>query len=84
MILIHAKLRALFQSHGLRITIDKPDNKIVDFLDVKLNLKTSTISRYREPHDITIYINTKRNHPPTVIKGISIKDLEESKAVKRN
>ena len=68
--LIHAKLRALFQSHGLRITIEKPDIKIVNFLDVKLNLKTNTFCPYRKPNDTTKYVNTKSNHPPTVIKGI--------------
>ena len=90
--LIHAKLRALFESHGLKITIEKPNKKVVNFLDVKLNLRTNTFCPYRKPNDTTKYINVKSNHPPTVIKGVpkainqrlsrissSVKEFDEAK-----
>ena len=48
----------------------KPNKKVVNFLDVKLNLRTNTFCPYRKPNDTTKYINVKSNHPPTVIKGV--------------
>ena len=44
--------------------------KIVNFLDITLNLKDGTYQPYRKPNDDPIYINNKSNHPPSILKQL--------------
>ena len=44
--------------------------KSFDYLDITLNLTKGHFQPYRKPNDEPLYINTKSNHPPTVIKQI--------------
>ena len=44
--------------------------KIVDFLDVTLNLNNNTYYPYRKPNNTPLYINKDSNHPPQVIKQL--------------
>ena len=67
---IRQGLHQLFKSFGLKITIEPPNIKIVNFLDVKLNLTINTFCPYKKPNDTTMYVHTKSNHPPTVLKEI--------------
>ena len=60
-----------FKEHGLKITIQS-NLKSVDYLDITLNLTNGFFQPYRKPNDEPLYINTKSNHPPTVIKQISV------------
>ena len=57
------------KSMGLKIEIST-NLKIVNFLDVTLNLTNTTFKPYMKENSKTIYINTKSNHPPAVIKQI--------------
>ena len=41
--------------------------KIVDFLDVTLNLSNGTESPYKKPNDQLLYVHTSSNHPPQII-----------------
>ena len=59
----------LFQEMRLKITI-KTNLKIVNFLDVTFNLTTGTYQPYNKPNDRSLYINTKSNHLPSIIKSI--------------
>ena len=54
---------------GLKITLEF-GLRTVDYLDVTLNLADGTFKPYRKPNDTPLYINTKSNHPPNVIKEI--------------
>ena len=54
---------------GLNITIEF-GLKIVDFLEVTLNLNNSTYKPYRKPNDEPCYININSNHPPNCIKQL--------------
>ena len=54
---------------GLNLTI-QTNLKIVNFLDVTFNLQDGTYTPYKKPNDIPLYINTKSNHPPSIIKQI--------------
>ena len=44
--------------------------KVVNFLDVTLNLITNAYNPYTKPGNQPIYVNAKSNHPPNVIKEI--------------
>ena len=38
--------------------------KIVNFLDITLNLQNGKFQPYNKPNDDTLYINKQSNHPP--------------------
>ena len=59
----------IFQSQGLKITIEA-NKKIVDFLDITLNLQTGSYQPFLKPGNKPIYINTGSNHPPAVLKAV--------------
>ena len=52
---------------GFRITTNT-NLKIVNFLDLTLNLKKGTFKPYKKENDTPIYIHTSSNHPPLIIK----------------
>ena len=58
-----------FRAAGLEITL-KINLDRTDFLDLDLNLKTGTHSEWRKKNDNPMYINTRSNHPPNIIKQI--------------
>ena len=67
---IRQGLHQLFKSFGLRITIEPPNTKIVNFLDVRLNLTSNTVCPYKKPNDTTMFVHIKFNHLPTVLKEV--------------
>ena len=54
---------------NLKITI-RSNLKVVNFLDVTLNLADNSFQPYRKPGDSPLYINIDSNHPPNIIKSI--------------
>ena len=44
--------------------------KIVNSLDVTLNLNDGTYRPYHKPNDEIMYIRSESNHPPTIIKQL--------------
>ena len=66
---IRKEITQTFHELGLRITIES-NIKIVNFLDITLNLADGKYQPYRKPNDQPTYINTQSNHPPTVIKHL--------------
>lgn len=58
-----------FKQHGLSISI-KSKLKIVDFLDISLNLTKGTFYPYRKPNNEPLNIHAKSNHPPSIIKHL--------------
>ena len=57
----------LFKDHDLELTI-QCNRKVVNFLDVTLNLENSTYRPYLKDNNKIIYVNTESNHPPSIIK----------------
>ena len=66
---IKKKLQRLFKEYDLEI-IAESNLKVVNYLDVTLNLKDSTFRPYHKPGDQMQYIHTESNHPPNIIKHI--------------
>ena len=54
---------------GLKITVQS-NLKVVDYLDITLNLESRKYHPYRKPGNDPLYINAKSNHPPSIIKEI--------------
>ena len=56
-------IQNIFKDKGLQIII-KYNLKIVDYLDVTLNLNEGTYRPFHKPNEETIYIHIKSDHPP--------------------
>ena len=67
--LIKKDLCAIFRKHGLKITIEA-NKKCVDFLDVTLNLSNGKHMPYAKPNNTPLYIHSKSNHPPVIIRNL--------------
>ena len=57
------------EKFDLKITIET-NLKVVNFLDVTLDLNTGTYRPYAKPNSNPIYVNVDSNHPPNIIKQI--------------
>ena len=64
---IKKKLQRLFKEYDLEI-IAKSNQKIVNYLDITLNLKDGTFRLYHKPSDQMQCIHTESNHPLNNIK----------------
>ena len=56
---------------GLSVTIDA-NKKVVNFLDITMDLETGIYKPYIKDNDTPMYVNIKSNHPPSVIKNIPL------------
>ena len=63
------KVTEIMKEEGLAITAEG-GTKIVDFLDVVLNLGDGSHHPYVKPNTKTTYVSTSSNHPAVVIKEI--------------
>ena len=63
---IKKRIQKIFKENGLQIII-LCNLKIVDYLDVTLNLNDGSYKPYRKPDDETMYIHAKSNQPPNII-----------------
>ena len=68
---IKKRFQKIFNDNDLQIEI-KCNLKIVDYLDVTLDLNNGSYKPFRKPNDELLYINAKSNHPPNVIKQLPI------------
>ena len=66
---LRKRIIRIFKNEGLKITIEA-NLTTTDFLDVTLDLNSGKYFPYRKPNDKPIYVNTKSNHPPTILKQI--------------
>ena len=55
--------------HKLNITVHT-NLKIVQYLDLEMNLANGVYKPYRKPDNNPLYVNAKSNHPPNVLKQI--------------
>ena len=66
---VKKKITKIFGEHGLRVTI-KANMKVVDFLDVTLDLMTGLHRPYIKPNTKPQYVHAKSNHPKSILKNI--------------
>ena len=69
--LIKKKICKVFADNKLRVTIEA-NVKIVNFLDVTLDLSTGIYKPYMKENDMPVYVNKQSNHPPKVLKNIPL------------
>ncbi len=66
---IKKQLVKLFQKFGLQITITV-NTKVVDFLDITLNLNSGLHQPFNKPGNKIDYVDNRSNHPPNIKKNI--------------
>lgn len=65
------KICKTFKDHGLDITIEA-NKKVINFLDVTLNLHNETYKPYTKPANTPLYIHTSSNHPASILENIPL------------
>ena len=65
------QIRKVYEDNGLKVT-GEANKKIVNFLDVTLNLTTGSHRAFSKPNSTILYINSLSNHPPTILKNIPL------------
>ena len=68
---IKKEFQKIFRDNDLDIIITC-NMKVVDYLDVTLNLDDGTFRPFRKPDDETNYIHCDSDHPPNIIKQLPI------------
>ena len=63
------KICAVCSEKGLKITIEA-NKKVINYLDVTLNLNNGKHQPYMKPGNIPSYVHAKSNHPPEILKRI--------------
>ena len=63
------QIKMIFEENGLKV-IGEVNKKVVNFLDLTLNLATESFRPYTKPNTNLLYINTLSNHPPTILRNI--------------
>ena len=61
----------IFRQEGLEITITA-NLKVVEFLDVELDLSTGTHKPYTKPNNTILYVDASSNHPQSIKKNIPL------------
>ena len=67
---IKKSLQKSLKDFGLKIVAES-NIRIVNYLDVTLNLNGGSFRLCHKPYDIIQYINKESNHPPNLIKHLS-------------
>ena len=62
-------IKEVFNQAGLKITIET-NQKVVNYLDITLNLLTEKYYPYRKPGNTPLYVNARSNHPPSILKQL--------------
>ena len=62
-------IHTIFEENGLEIAAEA-NLKVVDFLDVTLDLEADSFKPYMKPNDLPLYVHRDSNHPTTVTKCI--------------
>ena len=59
----------MFKNNNLKITIEA-NKKVINFLYVTLDMNTEKFKPYAKPTNTPLYVLSKSNHPPSIIKNI--------------
>ena len=59
----------VFKNNNLKVTIEV-NRKVINFLDITLDLNIENFKLYAKPTNTLLYVQSKSNHPPSIIKNI--------------
>ena len=70
---IKKKICEIYRQHGLSLTVENVNKKVVQFLDVELDLEKDRFKPYikendeRETFYVPLYVHSNSNHPPSIL-----------------
>ena len=59
----------VFKNNNLKIILEAK-KKVINFLDVTLDMNIEKFKPYAKPTNTPLYVHSKSNHPPSIIKNI--------------
>ena len=66
---LRQRIVKIFADQGLKITITI-NQRVVNYLDVTLDLETGLYRPFRKPGDRPLYVSALSNHPPQILKNL--------------
>ena len=69
--ILKKKICKVFSDQNLRVTIEA-NMKVVNFLDITLDLGKEIFKPYMKENHTPVYVNNQSNHPPLVLKNIPL------------
>ena len=69
--ILKKKTCQVFAQNQLRVTIEA-NAKIVNFLDVTLDLSKNIFKPYMKENEFPVYVSAESNHPPNILKNIPL------------
>ena len=66
---IKKEMCKIFKRNSLQITIEA-NKKVVNFLDITLDLRTEIYKPYKKPNSNLTYVHKQSNHPPSIIRNL--------------
>ena len=66
---IKKQICKIFSNNNLKITIEA-NKKVINFLDVTLDLNKGTYKPFIKPNNTPLYVHRESNHPPSIIRNI--------------
>ena len=66
---IKKDISKVFNDNNLKITIEA-NKKCVNYLDITLDLRSSSYKPFMKPRNTPLYVNYHSNHPPTILRSI--------------
>ena len=64
------ELDKIFKENGLSLDFVSVNKKIINFLDITLNLDTGLYEPYMKENNTIFYVHSKSNHPPSILKNL--------------
>ena len=68
--LVTKELHRIFNRNGLKIPGAEANRKMVDFLNVTMDLNTGSFRTYGKEGDKLAYVNKDSNHPPSITRNL--------------
>lgn len=67
--IIKKNICKIFSKYKLQVTIEA-NKRVVDFLDVTLDLNSGRYSPFHKANNTTQYVHSQSNHPPSILKNL--------------
>ena len=80
---IKKEICRIFHANNLKITIEA-NKKVVDYLDISLDLNTGLYKPYSKPNNKVLYVHKESNHPPAILKNIPLNINNRLAAISSN
>ena len=68
--LVLNELHRIYNRNGLKIPGAEANRKVVDFLNVTMDLSTGTFKTFAKEGNTLAYVDSRSNHPPSITRNL--------------